>query len=120
MVICDGHRCDHFNCYRKIKSVITDVSRMPRRSLAEDLYEGNDAADEEDGEWLMIYDFEGRKTSKRFWENLGRLAGVSPGGSLIQRSIFLTGSRRIADASRRLASRYGAKTAVFKVLRIDG
>jgi len=104
------------NCHRKIKSVITDVSSVPRRSLAEDLYEGDDT---EEGEWLMIYDFSGVKTSKRFWENLGRLAGVPPGGTLIQRSVFHTGSRGIADASRRLAARYGAKTAVFKVLRKD-
>jgi hypothetical protein len=90
---------------------------MPRRSIAEDLDDGDDAV--EDGEWLMIYDFEGRKRSKHFWENLGRLAGVSPGGTLIQRSVFFTSSRRIATASKRLAAHYGAKTAVFKVLRRD-
>lgn len=106
-----------YNCHKKIKSVITDVSSMPRRSLAEDLDDWDDAG--EGGEWLMIYDFEGRKTSKRFWENLGRLAGVSPGGTLIQRSVFFTSSQRLATASKRLAAYYGAKTAVFKVLRRD-
>jgi hypothetical protein len=102
------------NCHGKIKPVITDVSSMPRRSLAEDLDDGDDV--EEDGEWLMIYDFEGRKTSKRFWENLSRLAGISSGGTLIQRSVFFTSSQRVATVSKRLAAHYGAKTAVFKVL----
>ncbi len=88
---------------------------MPHQSLADYLYEED--PEEGGGEWLMVYDFKGRKASKRFWENLHRLAGAKPGSALIQRSVFLAGSRSVADASRRLADHYGAKTAVFKVLR---
>jgi hypothetical protein len=55
-------------------------------------------------EGLMIYDFSSVKTSRRLWENLGRLAGVPLGGALILRSVFLTGQgdRRRIEKNRGL------------------
>ncbi len=76
-----------------------DTLNMPQRSLANDLYEG-EAAETKDGAWIMINHFKGKKTSKRFWENLHRLAHIKPGGTLLQRSVFPTGSHGVTRSRK--------------------
>ena len=87
---------------------------MGRKSLAEKFYE--ETSEEEDREeetWLVLYDF-GSKPNPRFWRNIKRLIGLVGEGSLVQYSVFMTGSRRGAMAAMKLARHYGAKVMVFK------
>ena len=93
---------------------------MPRKSLAEILYEeAEDAPEVEGEEWLLLYDFEGIKPGTKFYTNLARLSALKGKTELIQYSALLTSSRRVALAARNLAAHYGAKTTVFKVVETD-
>ncbi len=88
---------------------------MPRKSLADEYYEETeDMEDNENVEWLIIYDFESIKSSTKFWTNLHKLQDKSVGSGLIQQSVFKTRSGRVAAASKRLAEHYGASVQVFK------
>lgn len=90
---------------------------MGRRSLAEELYE--EAEDgEEEGLWIVVYDFE-TKPNPKFWVNLHRLSTYSSGSRLIQHSVYLTGSKRVARAVVKLARHYGASVEVFKGELVD-
>jgi len=85
-----------------------------RRSLAEKFYE--ETSEEEDGEeeiWLVLYDF-GSKPNPRFWGNIRRLIGLVGEGSLVQYSVFMTGSRRGAMGAMNLATHHGAARAYAK------
>ena len=88
---------------------------MTPRSLSEKFYEDACSEPEDrDATWLVVYDFEGSKPSVKFWVNLGRLASLSGGSRLIQRSVFLTRSRRVALALRMLVKHYGGVVEVFR------
>jgi len=86
---------------------------MGRKSLAEEYYEETSKKDEEEGTWLVMYDFKS-KPNPRFWGNVRRLIGLVGEGSLVQYSVFMTRSRRGAMAAERLARHYGASVMVFK------
>ena len=87
---------------------------MGRRSLAEELLEKAEQYEEIKGTWLVIYDFKGVKPSPRFWGNLKRLMGLLGEGSLVQYSVFRTGSRRGAVVAIMLAEHYGAEVLTFQ------
>jgi hypothetical protein len=86
---------------------------MPRKSLAEELYEDEEDCVDEDGHWIVVYDFEG-KPNPRFWVNLSRLSTLGAGSRLLQFSVYMTGSRRIARVAVLLARHYGASVEVFR------
>jgi len=86
---------------------------MGRKSLAEKYYEETSEEDEEEGTWLVMYDF-GSKPNPRFWGNVKRLIGLVGEGSLVQYSVFMTRSRRGAMAAEMIARHYGASVMVFK------
>ena len=88
---------------------------MGRKSLAEKYFEETEKIPEEDGIWLVLYDFKGIKPSVKYWTNLNRLIKMTGGGSLIQYSVFTTKEKRAAFAARKLAKHYGAETIVYKV-----
>ena len=62
----------------------------------------------------MLYDFKGVKPNPKFWVNLKRLIGIVGSGSLVQYSVFMTGSRRGAVVAVRLVRHYGGEVMVFK------
>jgi hypothetical protein len=87
---------------------------LGRKSLAEEyLDEVPEEEDQSDGTWLVMYDFDS-KPNPRFWLNLRRLVRLLGEGSMVQYSVFMTGSRRGAIVAERLAKHYGAQVDVFK------
>ncbi len=87
---------------------------MGRKSIAEEYYEEiPEKEDEEEGTWLVLYDFK-CKPNPRFWANIKRLVVLVGEGSLVQYSVFMTKSRRGAMACERIARHYGARLMVFK------
>ncbi len=86
---------------------------MPRVSLAEELYRDEEKRDD-DSKWLVVYDFTG-KPNPRFWANLRQLSALKAGSRLLQLSVYLTGSRRVARVAVRLARHYGASVEAFRV-----
>ena len=92
---------------------------MGRKSIAEEYYsEIPEEEDEEEGTWLVMYDFKS-KPNPRFWGNVKRLIGLVGEGSLVQYSVFMTRSRRGAMAAERIARHYGASVMVFKGEEIE-
>ncbi len=91
---------------------------LGRKSLAEIYYEETSEEEKENGTWLVMYDFKS-KPNPRFWMNIHRLIGLVGEGSMVQYSVFMTGSKRCAMASERIARHYGAKVMVFKGEEID-
>lgn len=87
---------------------------MGRRSLAEELLEKAEQYEEIKRTWLGIYDFKGVKPSPKFWGNLKRLMRRLGEGSMVQYSVFKTGSRRGAVAAVMLAEHYRAQVITFK------
>jgi hypothetical protein len=66
----------------------------------------------------VLYDFKS-KLNTRFWGNVRRLIGLVGEGSLVQYSVFMTGSRRGVMAAERIARLYGASVMVFKGEEIE-
>ncbi len=91
---------------------------MGRRSLAEELYEEAEDGEEKKGRWIVVYDFE-VKPNPRFWTNLHRLSAYSPGSRLLQHSVYLSDSERVARATVMLARHYEASVEVFKGEFVD-
>jgi hypothetical protein len=85
---------------------------LSQTSLAQQILEQCASADEE-GTWIVVYDFRAIKPSPRFWVNLRRLKELADCRS-IQYSVVVAESRRTADAAARLASHYGADVVVFR------
>ncbi len=88
---------------------------MGRISLAVKFYEETENIPEEDGTWLVLYDFKGIKPSTKYWTNLNRIIKITGKGSLIQYSVFTTTNKRAAAVAKKLAEHYGAETIVYKV-----
>jgi hypothetical protein len=86
-----------------------------RISLAKKFYEEAKNIPEEDGTWLVLYDFKGIKPSTKYWTNLNRLIKIAGSGSLIQYSVFTSKDNRAAAVAKRLAEHYGAETIMYKV-----
>ena len=92
---------------------------MGRKSIAEEYYEEiPEKEDEEEGTWLVLYDF-GSKPNPRFWANIKRLVVLVGEGSLVQYSVFMTRSRRGAMVCERIARHYGASVMVFKGAQVE-
>jgi len=85
---------------------------LGRKSIAEEYY-SEIPEDEEEGTWLVMYDFKS-KPNPRFWGNVKRLIGLVGEGSLVQYSVFMTRNKRGAMAAERIARHYGASVMVFK------
>ena len=92
---------------------------MGRKSLAEKYYEETENIPEEQGTWLVLYDFKGIKPSTKYWTNLNRLIKITGGGALIQYSVFTTMNRRAAAVAKKLAEHYGAETVWYKVEKVE-
>lgn len=89
---------------------------MSQTSLAQRILE--EEASDEEGTWIVVYDFRDRKPCPRFWVNLRRLKELADCRS-IQYSVVVAGNRRAASATAKLASHYGADVAVFRGEAID-
>jgi len=86
-----------------------------RKSLAESFYDSiEDDEPKEISTWVVLYDFHGIKPNSRFWYNLKRLAKLAGDGSLIQYSVFMTGTKRGAQTAVKLAEHYGAEVLLFR------
>jgi len=85
---------------------------LNQTSLAQQILDG-EASSEEEGTWVVVYDFRDLKPSPRFWVNLRRLKELA-GCRSIQYSVVVAGTRGAAAAVARLASHYGADVAVFR------
>ena len=93
---------------------------MGRKSLAKKIYERvEEDYEEEEGTWLVLYDFRGVKANSKFWSNMKRVEDLVDGGSLIQYSVFTTASKRGAITVLRLAEHYGGETILYRAERID-
>jgi len=92
---------------------------LGRRSLAEKFYEDAEENDEEEGTWLVLYDFKGIKSNSKFWTNLDRVKRLVGGGTLIQYSVFMTTSKRGAITALKLARHYGADTILYRAELIE-
>ena len=87
---------------------------MGRTSLAETFNTEHEDEAEDHSTYLVIYDFERKKPSARFWENLHRVSRSTEAGP-VQLSVFKTRSRRWAHTVAGLAKYYGAKVHLFRV-----
>jgi len=88
---------------------------MPRKSLAEQfLNEIPKEKDDEEGNWILFYDFKSKKPHPRFWTNLNKLIKILGSASMLQYSVFTTSSKRGIIAAVKLAQHYGAEIRVFK------
>ncbi len=90
---------------------------MNQNSLAQQILDEESFAEEE-GTWIIVYDFRDRKPSPRFWVNLRRLKELADCRS-IQYSVVVAGDRGSAATVARLASHYGADVAVFRGELVD-
>jgi len=91
-----------------------------RKSLAEKYYgQVKEDYEEENGTWLVLYDFKGVKANSKFWINMKRVEDLVGGGSLIQYSVFTTASKRGAITVLRLAEHYGGETILYRAERMD-
>jgi len=87
---------------------------LGRKSLAEKYYEET-PEQEEEGTWIVLYDFKGIKPSSKYWQNLKRVISLTGDSSLIQYSVFMTRDKRGAITATRLARHYGAEVMAYKV-----
>jgi len=85
---------------------------LSQTSLAQQILD-EDASAEEEGTWIVVYDFRDFKPCPRFWVNLRRLKELADCRS-IQYSVVVAGNRRTAFAVAKLASHYGADVVVFR------
>jgi hypothetical protein len=88
---------------------------MVNRSIAHRLL--GDEPDE-DGSWIIVYDFIEHKPSPNFWVNLKRISD-SRGGGLIQYSVYRTESRSEAQAVQRLVNHYGGEPRMFRCVETN-
>ena len=94
---------------------------MGRRSVAEEIwesYEGEEEAQDE-GVWLVLYDFKGMKPNPRFWGNVKRLISLAGDGVMLQYSVFSTSKRRSALTAAGIAQHYGAEVVLFQGKIVD-
>ena len=87
---------------------------MGRTSLTETFYTEHEDEAEDHSTYLVIYDFEKKKPSARFWDNLHRVSRSTEAGP-VQLSVFKTRSRKWAHTVADLTKYYGAKVHLFRV-----
>ena len=88
------------------------------KSLAEqflDEFQG----EEDQYQWIIVYDFIQEKPSPKFWKNLEKLMSIST-VTRIQYSVLMANQKRDADAAEKLALYYGAEVEVFRCTRVGG
>ena len=90
---------------------------MNQISLAQRILDEESSTDEE-GTWIIVYDFKDLKPSPRFWVNLQRLKELTSCRS-VQYSVVVAKKWEAAAAVARLASHYGADVVVFKGEAVD-
>jgi hypothetical protein len=88
---------------------------MVNRSIAQRLL-GEEA--DEDGSWIIVYDFIKQKPNPNFWVNLRRISDQR-GGRLIQYSVYRTESHDEAQAVRRLVNHYGGESRMFRCVETN-
>jgi len=86
---------------------------LGRKSIAQKIYEGLESIEDQEGTWLVIYDFKS-KPNPRFWGNLRRIKGWAGDGELIQYSVYRAESRRSALTAVKVAEYYGADVVLFR------
>ena len=87
---------------------------MSNTSLAQLFLEEFDTA-EAGGDWIVVYDFIGKKPNPKFWKNLTKMKNTSTIRT-IQYSVLSAGQQRDARAAASLAEHYGAETLTYRVL----
>lgn len=87
---------------------------MARRSRAQNLLNEYEEIENQDGTFIVVYDFLGFKPSKRFWENLHRISDSCPESGLIRYSVYRANALKEALIVNQLAQEYGAATMVFR------
>jgi hypothetical protein len=85
---------------------------LSQTSLAKQILD-KEASPDEEGTWIVVYDFRDLKPCPRFWVNLRRLKELADCRS-IQYSVVVAGNLRTASAVAKLASHYGADVVVFR------
>jgi hypothetical protein len=85
---------------------------LSQTSLAQQILDEEASADEE-GTWIVVYDFRDLKPCPRFWVSLRRLKDLAECRS-IQYSVVVAGNQKTASAVAEQASHYGADVAVFR------
>jgi len=90
---------------------------LGRKSIAETYFK-EIPDDEEEGTWLVLYDFKS-KPNPRFWSNLKGVKKLTGAGSLVQYSVFMTENKRGALTVVKLARHYGGKVLLYKVEKIN-
>ena len=88
---------------------------MGRKSKAQLIIEQLKDEPEDQGDFLVFYDFHGGNPS-RFYKNLDRIL-ARLGGWLVQLSVVRTQSKRAALATKYLAEGYRADVEVYKIKR---
>jgi len=89
-----------------------------KKSLAEKILEDLEDEEDEEGGFLICYDFK-EKPRTPFYKNLERLFSSLEGGSMIQKSVVSCRRLKTALAIRALAEHYGAEVKVFRAEEID-
>ena len=85
---------------------------LGRKSIADKYYEETPEYEEE-GTWIIVYNF-GSKPNPRFWSNLKRLLTLVDAGAVVQYSVLKTSSKRGMVTAVKIARHYGASIMVFK------
>lgn len=88
------------------------------QSLAEKFLEETPNEDDQ-YQWIIVYDFIQEKPNPRFWKNLEKLMRVST-VSRIQYSVLIAEKKGDALAAEKLGIHYGAMVEVFKCVHVGG
>ena len=95
---------------------------MPRgeksKTIASRIFENLEDELEEEGTWLVFYDFKG-KISNYFYKNLKVIQKTLGDGEWLQNSVFQCKFLRTAKAIKILAERYGAQVYIFKAELVE-
>lgn len=68
---------------------------------------------------MVIYDLKGVKPNPRFWAKIRRLISIVGGSRLVQYSVFVTRSKRVAIAAGKLVRQYGGEVMAFKGVEVE-
>jgi hypothetical protein len=60
---------------------------MGRKSIADKIFEKYSEEEPGNGNWIIVYDFQGVKPSTKFYDNLERIQDNAIDGTLIQNSV---------------------------------
>lgn len=92
---------------------------MGRKSLADHFFERYRVEEPGGLFWIVLYNFENMKLSKRFYHNLTKAIALTKEEVLLQHSRVITRDQRIAKTVRDLVLHYGGKVTLFKGEQFD-